>query len=303
MIELQEEGSNMAAAVEELNKEIKIEKAKVDRSGRQSLSRGTRIMKNRYLKQYMERWAAVNRLYKSQQGGSEAVLKKIKKRMFKQAFDRYKANCARQQLDERNEGSSEQLRRTLNVRELRKCFNAMRSYNSKNVKARTYMKILLGKMDHWTKKRAFGMWQDGGNVMKMEDLQFEQNALTEEMTVKNAELGTLATKVADKSARNAQLTETLKKSGQRSLSNAFARAYFKRTARAFEVWKNWASCDDHKKRIIKRTLAHWKAWNGKFLLSVMEKWKALSNIQDTRNKIASLEQQMGDAEIVRSGNT
>ena len=40
----------MAAAVETLDKEIKIEKAKVDRSGRSALNRGTNIMKKRYLK-------------------------------------------------------------------------------------------------------------------------------------------------------------------------------------------------------------------------------------------------------------
>ena len=47
---MQEEGSNLAQASETLEKEIKIEKAKVDKSGRQSLTRGTRIMKKRYLK-------------------------------------------------------------------------------------------------------------------------------------------------------------------------------------------------------------------------------------------------------------
>ena len=51
----------MAQACDNLEKEIKIEKAKVDKSGRQSLSRGTRIMKKRWLKQYMDKWAAVNK--------------------------------------------------------------------------------------------------------------------------------------------------------------------------------------------------------------------------------------------------
>ena len=34
--------------------------------------------------------------------------------------------------------------------------------------ANRYFKILLGKMDTWMKKRAFGVWMDGGNQMKME---------------------------------------------------------------------------------------------------------------------------------------
>ena len=52
------------------------------------------------------------------------------------------------------------------------------------------------------KKRAFATWLDGGNTMKIEMHLEHQNALTEEMTVKNNELGTLTKKVADKNARN-----------------------------------------------------------------------------------------------------
>ncbi len=65
-MEMTEEGSNLAAAVDSLDKEVKIEKAKVDRSARSSLNRGTRIMEKRYLKQYMDKWALVNRSYKNQ---------------------------------------------------------------------------------------------------------------------------------------------------------------------------------------------------------------------------------------------
>ena len=132
MCTLQDEGSSLAAEVETLDKEIKIEKAKVDRSGRSALNRGTNIMKKRYLKQYMDKWAAVNKHYKNQQGGSDEILRKIKKRMFRQAFDLFKAGCAREVLAERNEGSCEHLKRTLDVRLMRKCFNSIRKFNGTN---------------------------------------------------------------------------------------------------------------------------------------------------------------------------
>ena len=92
---------------------------------------------------------------------------------------------------------------------MRKCFKAIRSWNNTNTKANMYWKILLGKMDHWMKKRAFTTWLNSGNIMKMEILQEEQNCLTEEMTVKNTELGGLTKKVADKTARNNALTNQL----------------------------------------------------------------------------------------------
>ena len=61
VMEMQEEGSNLAAQVEDLSKQIDQKKQQVDRSGRSALNRGTNIMKKRYLKQYFDKWAKVNR--------------------------------------------------------------------------------------------------------------------------------------------------------------------------------------------------------------------------------------------------
>ena len=57
VMEKQEEGNNMQAAVDELNREIEIKEKQVVRSGKSALSRGTKIMKKRYLKQYLDKWA------------------------------------------------------------------------------------------------------------------------------------------------------------------------------------------------------------------------------------------------------
>lgn len=203
LMEMQEEGASIAAAVDSLDKEVKIEKAKVDRSGRSALNRGTKIMQKRYLKQYMDKWAQVNKHHKNQQSGSEFLLKKMRNRFLRQGFNLWKAGCARGQLHDRNEGSCEHLRKTLNVRTMRKIFNAIRGFNKKNINARVHCKILLGKMDHWMKKRAFATWLDGGNMAKMEMIMENQGMLTDEMTVNNKELTNASKRLADKNARNA----------------------------------------------------------------------------------------------------
>ena len=48
---------------------------------------------------------------------------------------------------------------------------------------------------------------------------------------------------------------------------------------------------------------HWKTWNAKFLMSVMKNWKDMANINDTKKKIAEIEYQMGDADLVTTHNT
>lgn len=133
---------------------------------------------------------------------------------------------------------------------MKKCFKSIQEFNKKNMTAKRYWKILLGKMDHWMKKRAFGTWMDGGNTMMIETCLEKQNQLTDEMTVKNNSLGSLTKKHADKTARNAALTKNLEHMGQRSMANAFARAYYKRTARAFSMWMEWNRAEKHRKAII-----------------------------------------------------
>ena len=72
----------MAQAVESLDKEIKNEKRKADKSGRSALTRGTKIMQKRYLKQYLDKWKTVNRKVNKQMDGSEFVMQKMKKRLY-----------------------------------------------------------------------------------------------------------------------------------------------------------------------------------------------------------------------------
>ena len=286
IMEMQEEGAGLAQECEELGKKIEIKKKQVDRSGRAALGRGTKIMKKRYLKQYFDKWAHINRHNNKQTDGAEAIRDKMRKRFLRQAFDLYKAGCAREQMAERNEGSCEHLKATLDARLARKCFNAMRAFNAKNDTAKRYWTILLGKMDHWMKKRAFAAWMDGGNQMKFEMHVENQNALTEEMTVKNNTLGGLSKKLADKSSKNAALTAQLNHMGSRSMSNAFARAYYKRIARGLEQWREWTRASKHREAVIRRTLDHWLKRGGQYLLAVFANWKAQAGIRDTRTAIS-----------------
>ena len=122
------------------------------------------------------------------------------------------------------------------------------------------------------------------------------------MTVKNNELGGLTKRHADKCERNAVMEANLKRMGQRSMSNSFARAYFKRIARAFEVWKEWSRADNHRKRIMRRTMDHWLKQNGKYLMAVMNNWKAIANIKETRNGILNMDGEMNDMGIVQGND-
>lgn len=85
------------------------------------------------------------------------------------------------------------------------------------------------------------------------------------------------------------------------MANTFARAYYKRTARAFDKWKESDRADKHKKDILKRMLEHWLKQGGKYLLAVMMNWKALAKINDTKTSISNMEYEMNDMALVKAG--
>ena len=124
-----------------------------------------------------------------------------------------------------------------------------------------YAHLLLGKMHRWMIRLAFKNWMEGGNTMKIEQCIETQNALTEEMTVRNNELGNLTKRLADKTAKNDALTNKLKKMGGNSMSNAFARTIYTRWQRAFEQWKEHTRAHKHREQIYRRTFDHWGARN------------------------------------------
>ena len=86
------------------------------------------------------------------------------------------------------------------------------------------------------------------------------------------------------------------------MSNAFARAYYKRIGRGLEVWREWTRADKHREAVLRRTLEHWLKRGGQYLIAVFANWKALAGIRDTRGAIAQADYEMGDMRIVQAGD-
>ena len=109
-------------------------------------------------------------------------------------------------------------------------------------------------------------------------------------------------KVADKSTRNAALAADLKRMADKGMANYFARAYYNRSARAFEKWKLVHKENIEKEAIMRRTLNHWLKQNGKYLLAVFANWKAQAKINDTKKAILDLENGNHDHGIIMTGS-
>lgn len=62
------------------------------------------------------------------------------------------------------------MKNTLDLKLLRKTFNAMCFETQRQLTARKYWSKIFNKMDHFMKKRGMHMWKHGGNVKYADDL-------------------------------------------------------------------------------------------------------------------------------------
>jgi hypothetical protein len=70
---------------------------------------------------------------------------------------------------------------TLNLKLMRKVYNAMCFETNRQLTARKYWTKIFNKMDHFMKKRAVHIWNNGGHNKYSEDLIDTQDRITDEI--------------------------------------------------------------------------------------------------------------------------
>jgi len=150
----------------------------------------------------MDRWKESCDHKNKMENGSDLIINKTKKKFLRKAWALYKEGVLYQKNLEKNDKSVEQLKRTLQERNLRRVFNSWAAYRFQFQEAKKCSQRVFTNMDTWMKKRAFMKWRDQGNVKMVQMFQEEQNQLTDNMMNLEHEVGDLTKKVADKSARN-----------------------------------------------------------------------------------------------------
>ena len=77
---MEEEGAQMQAEVDSLDKEIKKKENQVVRSGRTATTRAVKICHRRYLKQAMDRWKESKDRKNNEEDKSDMIIKKTRKK-------------------------------------------------------------------------------------------------------------------------------------------------------------------------------------------------------------------------------
>ena len=182
----------------------------------------------------------------------------------------------------------------LKVRELkvRTVFNAIRSFTEKQRNAERYLGIVFKKMDVWESKATLRLWRDNVNSKIVSTIMEEQNTLTEEMGVMNNQIGQLSKVCEERADNNLQMDRSLRKQGQRALSNTFVRLFYTSSGRAFERWKEYVRHEKHRDAVVRRTLEHWKRNNCQLIMSGFKNWRDRMRIVQQKERSAGLTKTM-----------
>jgi len=209
--ELNEIGSGLQDDCMSLSKEISTEKARVDRSARSALNRGTVIFNNRALRQYLRQWHDNIALTQTKEDRSGFIIKRMRARLVKQAFQIYKKRTAELRQDLKSEERMKHFMITVEERRKRRAFNALCVYRKLFCQAKTYWSILFTKMDLWRKRRAYRTWVKNSYAVGEDSLKDQQNLQTEVLAELNHELGAATTIHNNKVIENKTLDKSLKK--------------------------------------------------------------------------------------------
>ena len=97
-----------------------------------------------------------------------------RKRLLGDAFGRYKEFYLKCKQHDRNLISADHLTYALNIRTMRRCFDAHCAFVHKQRRAKNYVGRILIRMDLWMKRRAVVTWRSNGNVKYLFELNEKQ---------------------------------------------------------------------------------------------------------------------------------
>jgi hypothetical protein len=92
------------------------------------------------------------------------------KRLLTESFGKYKTVYLKSKQHEKNLKKSQVIRQVLETKTLRKIFDAYCGYIQNFKKSKTFMFIILGRLDTLEKKKTFRTWIENGNVKVMHKL-------------------------------------------------------------------------------------------------------------------------------------
>ena len=144
-----------------VSKEIKDKRESLDCSSRKSTLKCVTSFNRRLMQIAMGRWRDQMNTQQVKEGGAETVIKRLRTRMLRQAFNLYLEGTRYKRKLGIEEERVAYYNNTRNARLMRKVFNSWHVYRSNFVKAKDYWGRIYKRVDNLLKERAIKKWKEG----------------------------------------------------------------------------------------------------------------------------------------------
>lgn len=192
-MQLDVEGKTNEALNEE--KKLRVKEEGVRTSKRRMVDKTFKKLFYRNLQNSIDRWKDVCNEKSSKEDNAGYVIKRMRNRFLRQAFDRYVEFNRRSQQHTKNLARGDHIAETLRLRELRKMYNALCYYKNWRSRIKQVWHKVLSKFDYYQKMRAIKIWNDNAHEKHQKKLMLNQELLTNNITETNEELNKLTLNV------------------------------------------------------------------------------------------------------------
>lgn len=132
----------------------------------------------------MKRWKKVCNLRGSQEEQAAFVIKKLRMRYLNDSFTRYLRFYKKSLQHERNVGSAQHMRTTLEHKRLRKAYNSICFYINRQKTSQKYWKRIFGKVEGYMQAKALKTWLFNANLRHENQLINYQDRITDEIALR-----------------------------------------------------------------------------------------------------------------------
>lgn len=112
------------------------------------------------VRHYLYRWKDNADLKTDKQSGAESILKRLRRRILRLGFNKYKRGVYFVRQDRLNAKRVLEVKARLAYRVKRRIYNAIRTYSGNHHNATAYLRSLIQHRNHTTAQRAFRRWRD-----------------------------------------------------------------------------------------------------------------------------------------------
>ena len=232
------------------------------------------------------------------ENGAGRILKKVRTRMLRIAWNRYRQGCNELEQEGKHEKKLSEAEIRLKFRAKKRLYLAVKEYALRCRTAKSFLRNLIKRIDKHNKNVSFRTWLEFVAHEQLLKKQEEQARLVDEMHANQLAIGEAGDEVTAAKDRMSAAERVLKNLARQRLRLYFARATGGAVAWAFETWRAEHQNATHREQLFRNVAAH---LHRNALKALFARWKQESGkgaVQEYEEMVmgedSAMQQQTGE---------